>query len=90
MNPPSGGELAANAVRALERYREQERQLEAEIAERVTRLAMVRDFIATLTAAPCPSGKPRAVRGRPPKVVDGPVIDPAELPPEGEQYADKD
>jgi hypothetical protein len=57
----NGGELAANAARALERYRAEERDLEAEIAERVTRLAMMREFIAALTAAPRPARKPRAV-----------------------------
>jgi hypothetical protein len=76
VNAPNGGELAANAARALERYRAEERALEAEITERVTRLAMMREFIAALTAAPRPSRKPR--------VVEGPVLNADEMPPDME------
>jgi anti-sigma factor RsiW len=72
MSTLNGGELAANAARALERYRAEERALEAEIAERVTRLAMMREFIAALTAAPRPARKPRAVEGQ--------AVDPPEPP----------
>ena len=82
MNAPNGGELAANAARALERYRAEERRLEEQAAAIQIHLMLVKEFIAALTATPRVK---RTVR-----VVDGPVIDPAELPPEGEQYADKD
>jgi hypothetical protein len=82
MNQPNGSELAANAARALERYRAEERRLEEQAMAIQIHLQLVKEFISALTTAPRAK---RTVR-----VVDGPVIDPAELPPEGEQYADKD
>jgi hypothetical protein len=76
-------ELAANAARALERYKAQERELEAEIATLLTQVKMVRDFIAALTFAPPPSRKRRMVEGQ---AIDGQASDAPEppLPPEME------
>jgi hypothetical protein len=65
MNAPNGGELAANAHRALERYRVEERRLEEQAAAIQIHLMLVKEFIAALTAAPRPSRKPRAVEGQP-------------------------
>jgi hypothetical protein len=61
MNQPNGGELAANAARALERYRAEERRLEEQAAAVQIHLMLVKEFIAALTAAPRPSRKPRTV-----------------------------
>jgi hypothetical protein len=76
MTALNGGELAANATRALEHYRGLERLLEIEIAARTGRLDQVREFIAALTTPPRPSRKPRAIS------VDGigQAIDPPEAP----------
>jgi hypothetical protein len=82
MSTLNGGELAGNAARALEKYRIEERRLEEQAQAIQIHLMLVKEFIAALTATPRVK---RTVR-----VVDGPVIDTAELPPEGEQYADKD
>jgi hypothetical protein len=60
MDLMNNGALTANAARALERYREMERLLEAEIAERLAKLEMVRDFVAALTDKP---RQPRRARG---------------------------
>jgi|KBSMisStaDraftv2_1062788.scaffolds.fasta_scaffold254343_4 hypothetical protein len=73
MNQLNGGELAANAHRALECYKIQERELEAQAMAIQIHLQLVREFIAALTAAPRPSRKPR--------VVEGQAIDPPEPPP---------
>ena len=54
--------LLTNACALLERYRAEERLLEQEIAVQQARLETVREVVSTL------SGKPRARRGRPPKV----------------------
>ena len=55
------GPLVANAARALDRYREMERMLEAEVAERLAKLEMVRDFVAALTDKPRQPRRPRTV-----------------------------
>jgi hypothetical protein len=59
MDLMNNGALTANASRALERYREMERLLEAEVAERLAKLEMVRDFVAALTDKPRQPRKPR-------------------------------
>jgi len=63
--------ILSNATQALERYRADERALETEIAVMQTRLELVREFVAAL------SGKPRARRGRPPRLVEQPEEAPA-------------
>ena len=70
-------ELAANAARALERYKAQERELEAEIATLLTQVKMVRDFIAALTFSP-PPGRKR--RGNAEAALDGIVGQTSDAP----------
>ena len=72
MSTLNGGELAANAARALERYRAEERRLEEQAAAIAIHLMLVKEFIAALTAAPRPA------RGRPPKTIEP---DAPETPP---------
>jgi hypothetical protein len=61
MSTLNGGELAANAARALERYRAEERRLEEQAAAVQIHLMLVKEFIAALTAQPKPPRKPRVV-----------------------------
>ena len=67
--------ILSNACAALDRYRSDERAIEVEIAILTTRLEAVREFVSAL------SGKPRARRGRPPRLVEQPEEAPAELMP---------
>jgi hypothetical protein len=56
--------ILSAATAAIERYRNDERAMEVEIAILQTRLEATREFIAAL------SGKPRARRGRSPRLVE--------------------
>jgi hypothetical protein len=68
--------ILSNACAALDRYRSDERAIEMEIAILTTRLEAVREFVSAL------SGKPRARRGRPPRLVEpAEEAQPAELMP---------
>jgi len=68
--------ILSAATAALERYRNDERAMEVEIAILQTRLEATREFIAALT------GKPRTRRGRPPRLVEhAEEAQPAELMP---------
>lgn len=68
-------DILTAATVALERYRGDERALETEIAILQTRLELTREFVSAL------SGKPRARRSRPPRLVEQPEEAPAELMP---------
>jgi hypothetical protein len=76
MTTLNGGELAANAARALERYKAQERELEDQALALNVHLQLVKEFIAALTAAPRPSRKPR---GNAEAALDGIVASPPDM-----------
>jgi hypothetical protein len=64
MTTPDNADLLTNACRLLERYREDERLLTAEIAAQQERLRTIREVILAL------SGKPQGRPRRSPRLVE--------------------
>ena len=65
MSDTDNASILSNAVRAIERYRNEERELEQELARISARLELTREFVEALL-----SGKPRTRRPRTPRPVE--------------------